>query len=218
MDVERSLLHENKMAAVSACLLSFLLLLLTYFYWSGAMDYRPSSQRIFLNTYNQPVGQQDLLVDTFHNPQYRKSTTEGETPGDFLKHAVLNLFTYKKSDLEDGTMLKRFKLWCSEDAAEQLYTNNFVNLGQQRVVMAQDGLVRARVIGDFKYIGKAVRRYESMSGLVMPALTHKFEGRMLVSTYGDKAYPTFYTVTALVQRAMLQDRLAGYQIVELEMR
>lgn len=218
MDVESAESQKNKMAAVGACLLSFFLVFLTYFYWSGAMDYRPPVQKIFLNTYNQPVGQQDLLVDSFHNPQYRKSTTEGETPGDFLKHALLNMFTYKKSDLEDGTMLKRFKLWCSDETAEQLYTNNFVNLGQQRVVMAQDGLVRSRIVGEFKYIGKAVRRYDSMSGLVIPALTHKFEGRMLVSTYGDKAYPTFYTVTALVQRAMLQDKLAGYQIVELEMR
>ena len=129
----------------------------------------------------------------------------------------LYLLTLKRIS-ESGGVLSSFKYWCSEDEAENLYKDVFVNLGQQRIVRAQNGLVQIRIIGALNYIGKASRPYESISGLKLNSLTHKFTGKIIVTAYGGKEYPMVYDVTALVQRALLQDKEEGYQIIELEMK
>jgi len=217
MDVRKTYWYQNKLTSIFGVVVGVAFAFFSHSHYQSAKAYRALPQQVFLNIYNQPVGPQDLLKETYHNPIYRKGTN-GETPNDFLKEAMLSLFHYSKSDLKDGTVLKKFYTWCSEDEVENLYKNVFVNLGQQRIVLAQNGIVEPRLIGEFTYVGRATRPYESVSGLKMDALTHKFTGKLLITAFGDSNYPTVYNVTALVQRALLQDKYKGYQIIELEMR
>lgn len=217
MDVRETHWYQNKLTAIFGVLVGLLFSYLSYLHYESAKGYRALPQQVFLNIYNQPIGEQNLLKDSFHNPLYRKGHN-GETPADFLKEAMLSLFKYNKKELNDGTVLKRFYTWCSEDEVENLYKNIFVNLGQQRIVLAQNGIVEARLIGEFEYIGQATRPYESVSGMELNALTHKFTGKILITAFGDNNYPTVYSVTVLVQRALLQDKIKGYQIIDLEMR
>lgn len=217
--VIESVWYKNKLTAILGMLIGLVLLASSYYHYQTAKEYNALPQQVILNVYNQPIGVQDLMSDTFHNPQYRRSTqNNGETPEDFLKDALLDMFYYTKEDLEDGEVLRRFQYWCYEEVAETLYKDVFVNLGQQRIVLAQNGLVDIRIIGDFTYVGKASRPYKSTSGLRLDSLTHKFEGRVVVTAYGEKEYPTMYTMTALVQRALLQDKSKGYHLVELELK
>ncbi len=217
MDVTQTTWYKNKLTALFGVLIGLAFLVTGYNHYQSSVTYRPLPQQIFLNTYNQPIGPQDLLVDATHNPQYRKTTDKGETAEDFLKEFLLDTFTYNKGDLESGSVLKDFLRWCSEEEALAIYQGVFVNLGQQRIVMAQDGLVRARIIGDMDYLGWAQRPYESTSGLDLKSMTHKFKGKVVVTVYGDKSYPTVYSVTAIVQRALIQDKMQGYQLIDLEM-
>lgn len=217
MDYLKSKRHQNKLTSILSTVIGILLLLGSWYQYDSSTSYKPVPQQVFLDEYNRPIGLQDLMKDTYHNLDYRAGD-DGETPGDFLKEALLSIFSYKKSDLTSGLVLNDFIKWCSEDEAISLYRDSFVNLGQQKVVLAQDGIARARVIGDFEYIGSAAREYESTAGLTLPALTHKFEGTMIVTIHGNKEYPTVFKVTALVQRALIQDKIKGYQIVELELR
>lgn len=211
--------YKNKLTAILGVLVGFSLAISAYFHYQSSIEYNPLPQQVILNVYNQPIGEQNLMADTFHNPQYRVSTQRnGETPEDFLKDALLDMFDYTKEDLESGEVLSRFQYWCYEEVADELYSDVFVNLGQQRIVIAQNGLVDIRLIGDFNYVGSASRPYKTTGGLRLEALTHKFEGRVLVTAYGEKEYPTMYKVTALVQRALLQDKSKGYHLVELEMK
>lgn len=217
-EVTGTLWYKNKLTSIFGAILGLAFMFFGYHYYQTSKLYNPLPQQVILNIFNQPVGEQDLMIDTHHNPQYRKTTSKGETAADFLKNGLLTLFTYTKEDLESGGVLSSFKYWCSEDEAENLYKDVFVNLGQQRIVRAQNGLVQIRIIGDLNYIGKASRPYESISGLKLDSLTHKFTGKIIVTAYGGKEYPMVYDLTALVQRALLQDKEEGYQIIELEMK
>lgn len=218
MDVDSENWYKDKLTALLGMLFGIVVALSGYIHYDSSSEYQPLPQQVFLNPYNQPIGEQDLLKDATHNPQYRKTKKEGETAHDYLKDFLLSTFTYNKNDLESGKVLDDFLLWCSEDEAIELYSDVFVNLGQQRIVVAQDGLVRARIIGDLSYVGGAKRPYVSTSGIELNSLTHKFEGKMIITVHGEKLYPTVYTVTALVQRALIQDKIAGYQVVSLELR
>jgi hypothetical protein len=106
-----------------------------------------------------------------------------------------------------------------ESEGRSLYSDVFINLSQQRIVMAQDGYVRPRLLGELKYIGSKDAKYVSISGLNIIALTHKFTGKMILTVYGPTDdYPTVYNnVTVVVQRALLQDKYSGYQIISLEL-
>lgn len=217
-DTLQDTLTQYRLDGVLVLLCSIILFFIGYSIVSDAKGYMPVPQQVFLNVYNQPVGSQDLTQDTNHNPEYR-SGNKGAAAGDYLKHAILNSFSYDKDDLEEGRVLQNFYKFFSAAEAEKVYGNIFVNLSQQKIVMAQDAIVRARVIGDWEYKGKAIWPYHrSVVERSIPALTHKFEGKVVMTAYGDSDYPTVYSVTALVQRTMLQDKLTGYQIIQLEMR
>jgi hypothetical protein len=208
---------SKKLTAIMALLVSVLILIMSYFYSDAAIFYKAFPQQVFLDVYNRPIGTQDLLVDTNHNPKYRINTGKAETAIDFFRESMLSVFNYTKGDLVDGVVYTRFKTFCSEDVGESLYRDVFVNLGQQRVVLAQDGLVDAKFIGETTYVGKAVRDYVSVSGLGLESMTYKLEGKILITAHGESQYPTVYSFSALVQRALIQDKIKGYQIIELRM-
>ena len=210
--------YQDKLTAVLAIIISGITLISSYFHYGDATSYRALPQQVLLDVFNRPIGDQDLLVETTHNPQYRENTGLAETSSDFTKEALLDLFTYDFEDLESGRQLKKFTVWLENDVGERLYSDVFVNLSQQRIVMAQEGYVRAKMIGELEYIGSAEREYVSRAGLGLLAMTHKFTGKMIVTAYADDEYPTVYNnVTIIVQRTLLQDKIKGYQIVQLEL-
>jgi len=218
MDYLKSKRYQNKLTSILSFIVGLLLLIGSWNHYESSVFYKPVPQQVFLDEYNRPIGVQDLLIDTYHNINYRKGSDDGLTPGDFLKEALLTLFTYDKKDLTSGSVMMDFANWCSEEESISLYRDSFVNLGQQKVVLAQDGVVQARIVGELNYVGSAQRLYESSAGLELPSLTHKFTGTMIVTVHGEKEYPTVFSVSALVQRALIQDKIRGYQIVELELR
>jgi hypothetical protein len=208
---------QKKLTAILAVISGIAMCFVSYWHLDSAISYTPMPQQVFVDVFNRPIGAQTLSGHTFHNPDYDSPVNEGGPARDFLKESLLNLFNYGKYNLTSGGMLDRFNLWCSESEANELYMNAFVSLGQQRIVIAQDALVESRLVGDLKFIGDAFRPYETTSGLSLRAKTYKFEGTFIVNVHADKLYPTVYTVTALVQRSMIQDKIKGYQLIELEM-
>ena len=96
MDVTKTPWYQNKLTALFGVIVGLMFAWFSHSHYQSSLTYRALPQQVFLNVNNQPIGAQNLMEDTFHNPQYRMSTTEGETPSDFLKHAILDIFTYNK--------------------------------------------------------------------------------------------------------------------------
>ena len=208
---------QQKLLSIFSVLVSFVLLFLAYIHHGAQMEYVPKPQQVLVDVYHRPIGSQNLLNDTFHNPHYRKGD-QGETGADYSKEMLLTLFTYNKDDLTNGVVLERFRHAFSEGAGEEIYQNVFVNLSQPRIVMAQDALVRARLIGNLNYEGEALWDYRTLSGLPMQSKTFQYTGKLMITVYAEETYPTLYDVVIEVQRALLQDKIKGYQIIRMELK
>lgn len=208
---------QEKLFSLLCAIVSALTCYMAYSHYQNSLEYVPLPQQVLLDAYHRPIGVQNLLEDTFHNPHYRTGT-EGETGADYAKEMLLTLFTYNKDDLVSGRVLNRFQNIFSEGEGENVYQNVFVNLSEPRIVMAQDALVRSRVIGNLTYIGSAAWPYRSLSGLPMMAKTHQYEGKMMITVHGEDTFPTLYSVVIEVQRALLQDKITGYQILRVELK
>mgnify|MGYP005682934897 FL=1 len=98
--------------------------------------------------------------------------------------------------------------------------NSFRDLSQQRIVLSQDARVRPEIIGNFEYKGYTTNRpYESKANYTInETITMLFEGKMLLTVFAKKNYPTYYDVSIQVQRAVLQDKIKGYQCTEMTLR
>lgn len=184
--------------------------------FSSTLDYTPVEKQILLDMNNRPIGRQDLLMPATHNPKFR--TDEVGAAEDFSKYAILTLFSYNKDDLESGRVQDAFFRFFSEDEANSTYNNQFRNLSQQKIVVSQDGIVRARVIGDLVYDGKKTSGYIGITGRTNnQTMTYKFSGKILLTVHAASDYPSLFSFTMIVQRAPIQDRFMGYQIVLLEL-
>jgi hypothetical protein len=209
--------YKDKLTALLAIIMGVCFVIISWYHYQSSLEYRPIPQQVFLDEYNRPLGRQNLLEDTFHNPQYRKGN-KGETASDFLTDALLSTFHYNYNELNSGEVLDRFLEWCSEDEAIDLYSNAFVNLSSQRIIKAQLGISEPQVIGDWKLIKEGAVGYQSTSGLSLESKTFLFEGTLMLEVHADSVYPTVYQVSAVVQRALIQDKIKGYQLINLELR
>jgi hypothetical protein len=214
--------YQDRLTALFGVVISLVVVYFSYSHYAVSSSYEPMPQQVFLDVMNRPIGLQDLLQPANHNPQYRKdlgdSGTEGVSAADFSKEALLTVFKYNKKDLQSGKVLANFRLFMSEEHADKLYTNIFTNLSQQRVVIATDGHVRARLIGELEYVGsRDDMPYESRSGLTLTSIGYMFKGKMVLTAHGADRYPTIYDVTLITQRALIQDKIKGYQITDLVM-
>jgi hypothetical protein len=219
MEIKDTSWYRHKMSAVCACFVGVIILWMSYSHLAGALDYQPKPQQVLLDIYNRPIGEQNLLEETYHNPSYRDEANEGGVAAEFAKEAVLRMFSYSHDELRRGDVLNRFMMYMNPDVGVDVYQEQFLNLSHQRTVMAQDGIVRARFIGELYWEGETELPYESMSGLSLLAKAHQFKGVLMVTTHADDIYPAVYNdVTITVQRALLQDKLHGYQIIKLEIR
>jgi hypothetical protein len=207
---------NSKMAALFSCLVSVCIFFSAKNYNEEAEGYLPMPQQVLLDVYNRPIGEQDLLVEATHNIGYNNNE-EGGASGDFATEAMLSFFSYNKDDLNSGEVLRIYREFFSEEKADKVYQDIFMNLSQQRIVQKQDGIVRARMIGDIKYVGQAVRDYETTAGLDLKSATFKFTGKILITVHAKDEFPTLYQFEVLVQRALIQDKIRAYQLIQLDL-
>ena len=73
------------------------------------------------------------------------------------------------------------------------------------------------MIGDVKYVGQALRDYETAGGLALKSATFKFTGKLLVTVHAKEDFPTLYEFEAIVQRALIQDKIRAYQLIQLDL-
>lgn len=208
--------QKEQLFVILCIIVSAIMTVMSYYHYSDSQTYIPKPQQMLLDIYHRPIGSQNLLEDTEHNPHYRTGNN-GEAGADYAKESLLNMFTYNKGDLTSGKVLERFQQAFTEGEGERVYQGIFVNLSQPRIVMAQDALVRARIIGQLEYNGKAEWPYQTISGLSMTARTHQYKGKMMITVYGEDTFPTLYDFVIVVQRALLQDKITGYQILTMEL-
>lgn len=206
---------NDKYTAILACVISVVTLLLSYFHLSDSLIYIPKPQQVLLDYYHRPIGVQNLLEDTLHNPHYRTSPSWAPAE-DFTKESLLRLFSYNKDELSNGSVYRTFETLFTEGEGEKIYSNIFINLSQPKIVMAQDGIVRSRLIGPVSYEGSADWEYRTLSGLKLNSRTHQFKGKIMITVHAEETYPTLYDFVIEVQRALLQDKISGYQILRLE--
>ena len=216
MDVFKEPWYQNKLTSIFGIVTGSILLFGSISHLDTAQDYSPLPQQVFTDTYNRPIGNQDLMRDTFHNMDYEQGP--GASPSkDFLHETLLSFFNYGAKELLDGTMLNRFEKACSEDIAFDLYSQVFLNLNQQEIVKEQDAVVVSQVIGDIEQVKSGAFKYKTTSGINKNALTFQFRGVLKVVVMGQEDFTTVYRFEALVQRAMIQDKMRGYQLIDLEM-
>lgn len=208
---------QEKLFSLLSVLISVAVCYMAYLHHEASAEYIPLPQQVLLDTYHRPIGVQNLMEDTFHNPHYRKGGM-GETGADFAKEALLTIFNYNKDDLTSGRVMNRFIQNFAEGEGEYVYRDIFVNLSQPRIVMAQDALVKSRLIGDLEYNGELIWDYKTLSGLTLESKTFQYQGKIMITVYAEDTYPTLYDVTIEVQRALLQDKIKGYQITALELK
>lgn len=218
-DVRSAPNYNNKLTALLGVILGLFLVYTSYQNFDSALSYRPLPQQVFLDIYNRPIGEQNLLLPANHNPGLRKTTSMkgGETAADFVHYAMVDIFDYNADELRDGDVYDKFQKYLYEKVAVKLYRNVFVNLGQQRIVKAQDAVVRGRVVGDLSITQPKIMPYQTTSGVMLNARTFLVTGTFLVTVHAEKEYPTVYNLRVIVQRALIQDKMMGYQIVSLEL-
>ncbi|MEG3764861.1 hypothetical protein [Alteromonas sp. 14N.309.X.WAT.G.H12] len=211
--------YNEKLTGLLGVILGFLLVVVSYNSYRSALSYRPPPQQVFLDIYNRPIGTQSLLLPTHHNPGLRKTTSErnGETATDFVHLAIVDMFNYNSAQLDNGEVFDKFQTYLSERIAVKIYRDIFLKLSQQRIVKAQEGVVRSRVVGELEISNPRNLPYQTTSGMTLEARTFRVNGTLLVTVHAEKEYPTIYTMSAIVQRALIQDKLMGYQIVSLEL-
>lgn len=207
---------KTKMAALFSFLASLIIFFSSQSYNEEAESYMPMPQQVLLDVYNRPIGVQDLLVEATHNIGY-SNEKEGGPSGDFATEAMLSFFSYNKDDLDNGEVLRVYREFFSEEKADRVYRDVFMNLSQQRIVQKQDGVVRARMIGDLNYVGQAVRDYETTAGLGLKSATFKFTGKILITVHAKDEFPTLYQFEVIVQRALIQDKIRAYQLIQLDL-
>jgi hypothetical protein len=211
---------NGKLTAILGVLLGVLLFYSSYSNLQKSLAYNPLPKQVFLDVYNRPIGEQSLLLPASHNPGFRKTTSvkKGETASDYVKYAMLDIFDYTYEELANGVVYDKFQTHMYEDVAISLYRDVFTRLGQQRIVKAQDGLVRGRFVGDLKVSKPKSLPYRTNSGISIEARTFLVKGTFILTAYAEKEYPTVYQMSVIVQRALIQDKMMGYQIISLELR
>ncbi|APD91905.1 hypothetical protein BM525_18665 (plasmid) [Alteromonas mediterranea] len=212
--------YKSKLTALLGVVLGAFLVYTSYQHTQAALDYRPLPQQVFLDTYNRPLGEQNLALPANHNHGFRKTTSlaKGETAIDFAHYALVDMFDYNADELNEGQVFHKFQKYLYEKVATKLYRTVFINLGQQRIVKAQEALVRGRVIGDLQISQPKMLDYQTTSGVFIKARTFLVTGTFMVTVHADKDYPTVYNVRLIVQRALVQDKMMGYQIISMELK
>lgn len=205
---------------VASIFFSLMSLLFLFYSWLAIKEwiqYESRSQYIILDSNYKNLPAQDIQQAQSFSAKMRSGTPEA--PQDFVGKALLTTFSFTPEDLTSGKVQQNFFDFFSEDVAVKLYEENFKNRSLAKIVNTQQAIAQARLLGDMEYEGVAIIDYISKSGRYssVKASAYKFKGQMMIDVQGKKNLTQLLRFEVIVQRAFVQDKILGYQIVLLKM-
>lgn len=203
--------HLDRVYGYLRILLALSVLAISFFYVSGAMDYRANPSRIYVDMMGRPIAEQNLLGFAEHNEGYGKGR---DSVTSFGREAILTLFNYHFSDFVSGAHKQKTLPFFSAQSFDEIY-GLFQSLTFNRVVEAQEGIVESDVVGEISYIGSTTSlRYQGSSNETVSSF--KVNGTLVVEVNADTSEKEVYKFELYIQRAPIQDKVRGYQVVQLE--
>lgn len=185
-----------------------------YGFFTSSSEYSPNHSKMYVDMGNKPIGKQDLLDYANHNRQYRKG--EGSVE-DFLKEAMLRQFTFAFDEISSELHRDRMRFFYSDKGFEEVYPS-FLSLSYMKLIEKQEGYSEARFIGELKVEGETTTYpYEGSSILKPETNTYLVTGKLFVEVTGNETVNQFYDLRAYVQRALVEDKMRGYQVIRLEL-
>jgi len=207
--------NKSSLQAIGSLLFSAVLFALTLYVWLGIDEYEPIKHSVMFDHKHQPVAEQNLSEYATHDNGYRKGK---EGVSDFSTHAVLTLFDYNKSEYESSEHRKRFLVFVEGGVIEDFYDKSFKLLSYQKSVLRQDLIVIGSVVGNFEVVKETTQvAYQGDEPYSGPVLTVLARGRVMMETKGDSESRDVYTATLTVQRVLIEEKMSGYQIVNIRM-
>lgn len=203
--------HLDRVYGYLRIVLAFIVLLLSWLYFSAAMDYRPNASRVYIDMLERPMPAQNLTGFATHNHNYGKGR---DSVKDFAEEFMLTMFTYSFDELESGIHKQKVMPFISAKVFKEIYTS-FYGLTYNKVVLAQKGIVEAFVPGEIEFVGGTNNfAYQGNSNEVVR--TYQVKGRLVVDLTANDSGKDFYQFVIYVQRAPVQDKSRGYQVIQLE--
>ena len=195
-------------------LIAVLFFLAFYYFYSSSVDYRPSESRIYVDMANKPIGAQDLTAFADHNPQYGKGL---DGVKDFLTEGLLRQFTFRFNEIESSSHRDKMRVFYSDKGFAEVYPT-FLKLSYMKLIKAQDGIAEARMVGDAKVDDSTTTYpYEGRNPIKPTVRTFLVTAKVFVELSGNEEVTQLYNVRAYVQRAYVEDKLRGYQVIRLEL-
>tara|TARA_R110000765_G_scaffold222613_3_gene326719 strand:- start:568 stop:1071 length:504 start_codon:yes stop_codon:yes gene_type:complete len=163
---------------------------------------------------NKPIGSQDLLGFANHNKQYGVGL---DGVKDFLKDTLLRQFTFTFDEITTQSHRDEMRVFYSDKGFSEIYPS-FLDLSYMKLISAQDGIAEARMIGEIKVVDSTTSyKYEGRNPIKPEVRTFLLTAKVFVELYGNEEVSQLYNVRAYVQRAYVEDKLRGYQIIRLEL-
>jgi hypothetical protein len=185
-----------------------------YSFYSSSVDYRPNESRIYVDMANKPIGKQNLLGYANHNPQYGKDK-DGVT--DFITEGLLRQFTFTFDEISSNSHRDEMRVFYSDKGFNELYPD-FLNLSYMKLIDTQEGIAEARMIGKPVIKDSTTSyEYEGRNPVKPQVITFLVTAKVFVEVFGNEDVTQLYNVRAYVQRAYVEDKLRGYQIIRLEL-
>jgi len=185
-----------------------------YGFYTSADSYDPNPSRIYVDMANKPIGAQNLLGYANHNRDYRKGE---DGVKDFLKETMLRQFTFAFDDISSQRHRDEMRVFYSDKGFEEFYPM-FLGTSYMKLVDAQKGLVEARMIGEPSVEGSTeTYAYEGRNPVKPQVVTFLVTAKVFVDVAGNESVSQLYNIRSYVQRALVEDKLRGYQIVRMEL-
>jgi len=185
-----------------------------YGFYSSASDYKPNESRVYVDMENKPIGRQNLEGYANHNRQYGVNE---DSVKDFMKEGLLRQFTFSFDEISKQEHRDEMRVFYSDKGFDEVYPT-FLGLSYMKLIEKQKGFAEARTIGEVKIEQSTLSyEYEGRNPIKPQVRTFLVTARLFVDVSGNEEVSQFYNVRAFVQRALVEDKLRGYQIIRLEL-
>lgn len=185
-----------------------------YGFYTSAKSYNPNESRVYVDMANKPIGNQDLLGYATHNRQYGKKEKSVQ---DFMKETLLRQFTFTFDEISSQSHRDEMRMFYSDKGFSEFYPL-FLGTSYMKMVDKQQGIAEARMIG-LPVIENSTLSYpyEGRNPVKPTVRTFLVSAKVFVDVSGEESVSQLYKVRAYVQRALVEDKLRGYQIIRLEL-
>jgi len=185
-----------------------------YGFYSSASDYQPNESRVYVDMGNKPIGYQNLVGFATHNRQYGQKE---QSVKDFMKEVLLRQFTFTFDEISSQTHRDEMRVFYSDKGFNEFYPL-FLNTSYMKLVDRQNGIAQARTIGQPEIEASTLSyTYEGRNPIKPEVRTFLVNAKIFVDVTGEEEVSQFYNVRAYVQRALVEDKLRGYQVIRLEL-